>query len=120
MKNRGFLPLRVNMVSESPPCSVLEKQAIWVGRGLALASELEPELSARSSHTSPWNGLHGSQLEKDIPTGLVASTVRVVIAIVTDSLCQAHYLMHSIVKKPMRKVLWMEKFRLVSIKLHWK
>lgn len=56
------------MVHESPPCSVLERQAIWVGRSLALASELEPELSARSSHTSPWNSLRGSQLEKDVPT----------------------------------------------------
>ena len=106
------------MVSESPPCSVLERQAIWPGKSLALASELEPELSAHSSHTSPWNGLHGSQLEKDVPTGSSGINSESIIAMVTDSLCQAHYLMHSIVKKPVRKVLWIEKFRLMGIILH--
>ena len=57
------------MVSESPPCSVMERQAIWAGKSLALASELEPELSPGPWHTSPWDGLHRSQLQKDVPAG---------------------------------------------------
>ena len=72
MKNRGVLPLRVNMVSESPPCSVLERQAIWAGKSLALASELEPELSAHSSHTSAGMAFMEVSLRRTFLLGLVA------------------------------------------------
>ena len=113
-------------LSESIWCMRAHRVLCWRGRPSGWEGAWRwPQSWSQNSRLVHHTPLPGTvfmevSLRRTLLLRLVESTVRVVIAIVTDSLCQARYLMHSIVKKPMRKVLWMEKFRLVSIKLHWK